>query len=103
MRLYEGRIVYTRTTGGSDVNLTGRIYANNDDAQVQEFAGQSIDGLTLSGAASMKPLANIQKCTSFSEELVLPSGDVTVRIDGFSAVIGLRDGAQAVEPGSRYK
>lgn len=103
MRLYEGRVIYTRTAGGGPVNLTGRLYANNDDAQVQEFAGASIDGLTLSGAASMKPLAKIQKCTAFSAELVLPSGDVTVRVDGFAAVIGVRNGAQATEPGSRYK
>jgi len=103
MRLYEGRIVYTRTSGGGPAALTGRLYANNDDNQVQEFTGQSIDGLTLAGAASMKPLASIQKCTSFSAELVLPSGDVSVRVDGFAAVIGLRDGAQAVDPGSRYK
>ncbi len=103
LRLYEGRVIYTRTAGGSDVNLTGRIYANNDDSQVQEFSGESIDGLTLAGAASMKPLANIQKCTSFSLELVLPSGDVSVRVDGFAAVVGVRGGPQAVEPGSRYK
>jgi hypothetical protein len=101
LRVYSGRVIYTRTAGGSAVNLVGRIYRNNDDAQVETFNSDAIDGSVLSATGEMKP--KDQKCTAFSLELVLPSGDVTVRVDGFAAVVGVRDGALAVDNGQRWR
>jgi hypothetical protein len=101
LRVYSGRVIYTRTAGGSAVNLVGRIYRNNDDALVETFNSDAIDGAVLSATGEMKP--KDQKCTAFSLELVLPSGDVTVRVDGFAAVVGVRDGALAVDNGQRWR
>ncbi len=101
LRVYSGRVVYTRTAGGGAVNLIGRIYRNNDDSLVETFNSDAIDGSVLSATGEMKP--KDQKCTAFSLELVLPSGDVTVRVDGFAAVVGVRDGALAVDNGQRWR
>jgi len=101
LRIYEGRVTYTRTAGGSTVSLIGRVYRNNDDTQVEEFTSDGLDGSVLSGNGTMKP--RDQKCTAFSLELVLPSGDVTVRVDGFSAVVGDRGGPLATDNGNRWR
>jgi len=101
LRLYRGRVTYTRTSGGASVKLLGRIYRNNDDAQVEQFLSGAVSGAVLSGTGEMVP--RNQKCTSFSLELVLPTGDCTVRVDGFSAIIGTREGALVTDQGSRWK
>ncbi len=101
LRIYEGRVVYTRTSGGGSVSLVGSIYRDNDDAKVETFTSDGIDGSVLSGMGTMRP--RVSKCTAFSLELVLPSGDVTVRVDGFAAVVGVRDGAAAADNGQRWR
>lgn len=101
MRIYRGRVIYTRTAGGSTVNLRGRIYRNNDDADYEEFNSGGIPGSVLSGVGEMVP--RVSKCTSFSLELALPSGDCTVRIDGFAAIVGTRESAQVTGQGDRWK
>lgn len=90
MRVYRGRVIYTRTSGGGSVSLIGKIYRNNDDTLVETFTSGALDGSVLSELGQMDPYN--QKCTSFSVGLTLPSGDVTVRLDGFSADVGLRNG-----------
>jgi len=101
LRLYEGSVNYTRTSAGTPVEMVGRIYRDNDDANVETFYSGQVGGSVLSGTGVMKP--QHQKCTAFSLELELPVGDVTVRVDGFSAIIGIRDGAFPAETGQRWR
>lgn len=100
IRVYRGRAIYTRTAGGSNATLIGKIYLNNDDTQVETFTSAAIAGSTLSGTGEMVP--QNQKCTSFSIALILPSGDTTVRMEGFSAVCGPRSGSLALPAGNRW-
>jgi len=101
MRIYRGRVTYTRTAGGSTVALRGRIYRNNDDADLEEFTSSGIAASKLSGTGEMVP--KVSKCTSFSLALVIPAGDCTVRVDGFAALVGTREGAQVTGQGDRWK
>lgn len=101
LRLYQGRVTYTRTPGGNNVQLAGTIYRDNDDAKVETFTSDGIDGSVLSATGTMQPRNS--KCTSFSLGLTLPAADVTLRVDGFEAIIGIRDGAQSAEAGSRWR
>ncbi len=101
MRMYRGRVTYTRTAGGGTATLRGHVYRNNDDAQVEEFTSGGVQGSRLSGTGEMVPKES--KCTSFSLGLVLPSNDVTLRVDGFSAIVGTRQGAQVTDRGDRWQ
>lgn len=88
IRLYRGRAIMTRTAGGANATLIGKIYTDNSDASPEVFTSAAIPGATLTPTGEMHPLK--QKCTSFSFGLTLPSGDVTVRLEGWSAVVGIR-------------
>ncbi len=100
IRLYRARVVFTRTSGGSNATLIGKIYRSNDDAKVETFTSGAVAGSVLSGIGEMNPVN--QKMTSFSTALILPSGDVTVRVEGFSAQIAPRSGQLAVDGSSKW-
>lgn len=88
LRLYDGRAVLTRTAGGGSIVATAKVYINDDESQVQTFTSGSIAGATLTDVGEFFPTQ--QKCTSFSLEIDLPSGDNTLRIEGFAANVGIR-------------
>ncbi len=101
LRVYRTGVTYTRTSGGSSALLKGRVYRDNDDTKVEEFRSDAIKGGVLSGIGEMVPRES--KCTSFSTALDLVSNDVTLRVDGFSAIVGLRNGSQVTGQGDRWK
>lgn len=92
MRLYRARAIMSRTAGGGNATLIGKIYTDNSDTSPETFTSGLIAGATLTPTGEMHPLK--QKCTSFSVELTLPSGDVSVRLEGFSAVVGIRSAGE---------
>ncbi len=88
MRVYDGRVVFTRIAGGGTITASAKLYFNDDDAQVQTFTSQAIAGGTLTDVGEFFPTQ--QKCTSCSVEVTMPSGDATMRIQGVSLNIGIR-------------
>jgi hypothetical protein len=96
MRTYNGRVVFTRIAGGGTVTMTSKLYFNDDDAQVQTFTSQNIVGATLTDVGEFFPTQ--QKCTSVSGEVQLPSGDATIRVQGFALNIGVRKPSEQRRP-----
>lgn len=96
LRFYDGRIVMTRIAGGGSITATAKVYYNDDDTQTQTFTSQAIAGATLSDVGEFFPVQ--QKCTSFSLEIDLPSGDETLRVQGFAANIGVRGPSEQRRP-----
>jgi hypothetical protein len=69
---------------------------------VQSFTpGTAITAGTTPILAEARP--QVQKCTAFSPELVLPSGDVTFRLEQWSAEVGMKPGAQKLPAGKRWE
>ncbi|HET7036589.1 MAG TPA: hypothetical protein VFI42_12975 [Thermomicrobiaceae bacterium] len=100
IRLRRGRVLFTRTAGGAGATLIGKIYRDNDDAKIETFTSAAVIGSVLSGTGEMNPTN--QKCRSFSLALVLPSGDTTVRVEGFAAAVSPRKGDLAVDGSSKW-
>jgi hypothetical protein len=89
IRFRSGRALFTRDSGGSLQVAQATVYFNDDDSQTQTFTSQNITGGTLTGAGEFFPTQ--QKCTSFSLGFTWPvSADLTFRLTGFSANIGIR-------------
>lgn len=93
IRLYKGGVTMTRTAGGGTVTPTLGIYFDYDDTTLETFAPASgIAGarLLVNGAAQPRR----HRCSSFSFEVTLPSGDKTVRLERWLALIGLKKGSR---------
>lgn len=89
LRFRSGRALFTRDSGGAARTAQATVYFNDDDSQTQTFTSQSIAGATLTGAGEFFPTQ--QKCTSFSLGFTWPvAADLTFRLTGFSANIGIR-------------
>jgi hypothetical protein len=98
MRFYSGRASFTRTSGGlNNLQATATVYYSDDDSQTQSFTSQNILGGTLTDVGEFFPTQ--QKCTSFSLAFTWPSAaDLTFRLQGFSANLGIRDPADLARP-----
>lgn len=92
MRLYQGRIVMTRTPGGGNVTPQLRVYYDNDDTLFETGAPSSvIPGAATLARGSFQPRRH--RCSTFSLEAILPSGDTTLRLDAWAAEVGMKRGA----------
>jgi len=96
MRVYDGRVVFTRIAGGGSITATAKLYFNDDDSSVQTFTSQAIAGATLTDVGEFFPTT--QKCTSCSVEVNLPSGDATMRVQGVSLNVGIRAPSEQRRP-----
>jgi hypothetical protein len=100
-RLYRAHVLATRTSGGASITPTLTVYLDNSETAVQSFSPASaITGGTLTSRAVAYP--RTQKCTAFSLQIALPSGDVTYRLDAWGAVVGIQPGAQKQPVAQRW-
>lgn len=103
LRLYRGRVMGLRTSGGSTSTPTLKVYFDNDNTL---FAtGSPSTPLAIgqgSVRAEVRPNAGRQKCTAFSLELTLPAGDATTRIDAWAVEVGMKQGAQKLTSNERW-
>lgn len=98
IRLYMLRLLATRTTGGGNITPVLKVYYDNNDTLFDQVDPVSpIAGATTLIRAELRG-PRIGKITAFSPEITFPGNDVTFRLEGFSAEIGMRKGAQKLPP-----
>jgi hypothetical protein len=100
-RLYRAHVLGTRTAGGANISPSLTVYLDNSDTAVQTFSPPSaISGGTSVVRAVAYP--RTQKCTAFSLQLTLPSGDLTYRLDQWGATVGIQPVAQKQPAAQRW-
>lgn len=90
----------TRTAGGGNITPTMQVFTDDSDTQAQAFTSAVIAGAT--GVVHMEARPQVKNVSSFSEQITLPSGDATFRIEKLGAEVGIRQGAQKRPASERW-
>lgn len=94
LRLRRARLLGTRTAGGGNITPTMNVFFDNiDSASEGPFAPQAaIAAGTTPVVAEAMPRQH--RCSAFSLQVNLPSGDNTFRLNGWSVLIAAKPGTQ---------
>lgn len=100
LRIYEGRVLGERTSSVAGVTPVFSVFYDFDDSTVENYQ----PSIQLPANAMFRAGARFRRtrCTAFSFQLALPSGDVTTRLESWSAVIGVEQGADRSRPSTRW-
>ena len=98
IRLWKVRALYARDpAAASTVWPKTRVYFNEDDAIFEDDSPLGTTGAT---KQTVETRTKKMKCSAFSPQITLPSGDLRWRLNGWAVLLGIKKSLHAFRPAS---